>query len=107
MSAPNSSYTKFQRVMAMLGVILLLALTVCSLLFRFITFPGSDRLAWACLVAAIFMPILIWIWIWCYGQFRRKETIATVFPDRGDDSVSDKTDAAAQNDPESSTDAKQ
>lgn len=85
MSAPQSSYTKFQRIMAMLGAILLLALTACSLLFRIITFPGSDRLAMAFMIAAIFIPILIWVWIWIYGQLRHKKTIATIFPDRYDE----------------------
>ena len=72
---------KVKRIAAMLGVILLVGLAVGSLVFSLLDFPGSKRLATGCLICAIFMPILIWIWIWCYGAFFGKRTIASVWPE--------------------------
>ncbi len=44
-------------------------------------FPGSDRLFAACLVATVGLPILLWIYIWAYGRFTNKSTIAEFSPE--------------------------
>lgn len=88
MSEQKHKYSNFQRILAMIGVILLISLSICALVFAVIDFPGSGRLSWACLMAAIIMPILLWIWIFIYGQMTRKKTIATFWPE------SDKSDEA-------------
>lgn len=74
-----------KRIAAMIGVILLVGLALGSLVFALLDFPGSDNLAFGCLVSAVFMPILIWIWIWCYGQFTQKRTIASIWPEEKED----------------------
>lgn len=70
---------KHKQIAALIGVILLVGLAIASLVFACLDFPGSYNLFRGCLISAIFMPILIWIYIWLYGKFTSKRTIATVW----------------------------
>lgn len=78
MEQKKSQYTTFQRILALIGVILLISLAILAFVFSILDFPGSDRLAWGFLVTAIFLPIIIWIFIWLYGQTTQKRTIASI-----------------------------
>lgn len=70
---------KHKQIAALLGVILLVSLAIASLIFACLDFPGSYFLFRGCLISAVFMPILIWIYIWLYGKFTNKRTMATVW----------------------------
>ena len=70
-----------KQIAAIIGIIVLVSMYIMTLVFAVCRFPGADRLFMASLVATIFIPILVWIYIWFYGMMTRKKTIATLFPD--------------------------
>lgn len=74
-------HTKKQRVMAWIGIVLLLLLVVATFLCAFLDFEGSERLFAACLFASVALPILIWIYIGLYGKIANKKTMADLFPE--------------------------
>lgn len=74
-------HTKKQRVIAWIGIILLVLLFVGTLICAFLDFEGSERLFAACLFASVGIPILIWIYIGLYGKITNKKTIADMFPE--------------------------
>lgn len=80
-----------KQVAAIICIILLVLLYVATLIVSLLDFPGSDRLFAACLVATVGLPILLWIYIWVYGKYTQKKTIADIFPETGDseDNASD------------------
>ncbi len=65
-----------KQIAAIICIVLLVLLYVATLVVSLLDFPGSDRLFAACLVATIGLPILLWIYIWLYGQYTQKHTIA-------------------------------
>lgn len=74
-------HTKKQRIMAWIGIVLLLLLVIATFLCAFLDFEGSERLFAACLFASIGLPILIWIYIGLYGKITNKKTMADLFPE--------------------------
>lgn len=74
-------HTKKQRILAWIGIVLLVALFVATLVLALIDFPGRERLFAACLLACVGVPILLWIYIWLYGKITNKKTVADLFPE--------------------------
>ncbi len=70
-------YSKKQRIAALLGIILLIALYLFTLIAAVCNFDGTGNLLKACLFATIAIPILIWIYIWMYGVWTKKHTPAS------------------------------
>lgn len=70
-------YSKKQRIAALIGIILLMALYVFTLIAAIFNFDGTGNLLIACLFATIAIPILIWIYIWLYGVWTQKHTPAS------------------------------
>ncbi len=68
-----------RQIAAIICIILLVLLYVATLVVSLLDFPGSDRLFAACLLATIGLPILLWIFIWLYGKYTNKTTIAEIF----------------------------
>ncbi len=65
-----------KQVVAILGVIALVALYIITL-FVAIFAPGeSGSLFQACLFATIAVPLLIWIYVWMYGKLTNRHTMA-------------------------------
>lgn len=71
---------KPKQIAAFICIILLVLLYIATLIVSLLDFPGSDKLFAACLMATIGLPILLWIFIWLYGRFTQKSTIAEIFP---------------------------
>lgn len=71
----TSNASNSQRIVAIIGVALLVAV-ICALLLTAIFDPTG---VWfrACLVLAIALPILLWIYVWLYGMLKQKKTIAS------------------------------
>lgn len=65
-----------KRMIALFCVILLILLYIAALVVAILDFPGSDRMFAACLLATVGLPILLWIYIWVYGKFTGRHTIA-------------------------------
>lgn len=75
---------KPKQIAAIICIILLVLLYVLTLVVALLDFPGSDKLFAACLVATIGIPILLWIFIWVYGKYMNKHTIADIFDQSSD-----------------------
>ena len=59
----RSSYTKGQRIAAMIGVILLLLLYIVTLISAITTSPATPELFKMCIGASILLPIMFWLYI--------------------------------------------
>ena len=59
----RSSYTKGQRIVAMIGVVLLLALYIVTLVAALTTSPATPELFKMCIGASILLPIMFWLYI--------------------------------------------
>lgn len=75
---------KPKQIAAIICIILLVLLYVLTLVVALLDFPGSDKLFAACLVATIGIPILLWLFIWVYGKYTNKHTIADIFDQSSD-----------------------
>ncbi len=65
-----------RQIVALVGVALLVALYLITLIVAIFDRDTSGRLFQACLVATIAIPLLIWIYIWMYGKLTQKHTMA-------------------------------
>ena len=72
----TSNASNSQRIVAIIGVALLVTV-ICALLLTAIFDPTG---VWfrACLVLAIALPILLWIYVWLYGMLKQKKTKTTI-----------------------------
>ena len=59
----RSSYTKGQRLAAMIGVALLLLLYLVTLVAALTTSPKAPELFKMCIGASILLPIMFWLYI--------------------------------------------
>ncbi len=85
MSEKNRADTKkkmsSRQVVALAGVILLVAMYLITLVVAILNQDSSGRLFQACLVGTIAIPLLIWVYIWMYGKLRGRHTMADLDPD--------------------------
>ena len=65
-----------KRIVALLGVILLVALYIVTLFVAIFVPDQSGNMLKCCFLATIAIPTLIWIYIWMYGKLSGKHTIA-------------------------------
>lgn len=79
--------TTSRQVAAMVGVILLAAMYLVTLVVAIFDQDSSGRLFQACLVGTIAVPLLLWIYIWMYGRLHGRHTIAD--PDPSGDATED------------------
>ena len=59
----HSSYTKGQRIIALVGVVILLLLYVVTLISAITTSPKTPELFKMCIGASILLPIMFWLYI--------------------------------------------
>lgn len=59
----QSSYTRGQRIIAMIGVIFLAALYLVTLVAGITTSPAAPELFKMCIGASILLPIMFWLYI--------------------------------------------
>ena len=67
-----------KRVAAIIGIVLLVALYVITLVSAFLGSEGSGRLFRFSLGMTIAVPIFLWIFIWCIGRFQNKRNMASL-----------------------------
>lgn len=76
----NEQKTKMtsKQLVAIIGIVLLVLMYVIALVAAFLdTGNGSSgTLFKIALTATVFIPLLIWIYIWMYGQLTNKKTMA-------------------------------
>lgn len=78
--APKSRYPKSVRIIAMAGILLLLALYIITLIAALTTSPQAPGLFKACLGASILLPIVLW-------GYLRIAILLTPKKDKGEDNV--------------------
>jgi amino acid permease len=78
----NSEKKKYpwtaKRIAAWVCIIALVAMYVVTLAAAIMSKPGADTLFKASLAMTIFLPIACWVFIWLYGFFTDKKTIASL-----------------------------
>ena len=67
-----------KRIAAIIGIVLLVALYVLTLVSAFIGSEGTGRLFRFSLGMTIAVPIFLWIFIWCIGRFQNKRNMASL-----------------------------
>lgn len=72
---------RHKQIAALIGVALLVALYLVTLILALCRFDGASSLFMGALACTVVIPVLIWVYIWLYGLLTRKKTIATFFPD--------------------------
>ncbi len=65
-----------RQVAALIGVALLAALYLVTLVVAIFDQDNSGRLFQICLVGTIAIPLLVWVYIWMYGKLSGKHTMA-------------------------------
>lgn len=68
----------------LIAIISLLALAILIILFfisAFFAKPGSGNIFFALFFGIIAIPILAWLFLFCYGRFKGKHTMAELFPE--------------------------
>lgn len=71
---------RHKRIAALLGVILLGALYLITLIAAIFDKSSSGRWFLLCLIGTVVIPLLIWIYTWMYGVLTGRRTIASVEP---------------------------
>lgn len=65
-----------KQIAALAAVILLAAMYIVTLLVAIFDKSASGKLFLFCAVCTVAVPLLAWIFIWLYGQYSGKKTIA-------------------------------
>ena len=65
-----------KQIVAIIGIILLAAMYILTLIAAIFDNPNSMLLFRACLIGTFTIPLLIWVYIWMYGKLTRKHTMA-------------------------------
>ena len=67
--------SRFKRILAIIGAIILILMYLLLLVFAIIDVAGWQRYFFACLGATIIIPVILWINIYMYDRMmeRRKE----------------------------------
>ena len=69
-------YSKKQRILAIIGIAALVLLYIITLICAIFNFDSAGRMFKVSLFATIFIPIILWLYIWMYGKLTNKHTIA-------------------------------
>lgn len=72
----KSKYTKPQRIAALICLIFIALLYLATLVLLFIQGEWAKLALRIALGATLVLPILTWIYIWCFGKILHKHTIA-------------------------------
>lgn len=67
-----------KQIAAIICIILLAAMYLLTFIVAFLDFPGWNKLFAGCLLMTIALPILLWLYIWLYGIYTEKHTMASL-----------------------------
>lgn len=87
-----------KQIIALIGVILIALVAIMTLIAAFLDPTG--HFFGACMVLMIGLPILLWIYLWLYGIYTQKHTIASL------DILNDLTDTDTDIDADADQDSK-
>lgn len=71
-----------KQIVAILGIVLLAAMYVATLLAAIFDTSGAGTMFRICLSATFAIPLLLWIYIWLYGKITGKHTMADAPEDK-------------------------
>lgn len=74
--SPRSGSLK--RILALAGVVLLAALYLVTFFLAILGDARSKQLLRFCFGMTIFLPIFLWVVIWCVGYLRHKRSMASL-----------------------------
>ncbi len=61
-----------KKVVAIIGIIILVSLYIITLIVAILDKSGSAQLFKACIYATIMIPLLIYIYMWIYNLMKKK-----------------------------------
>ncbi len=67
-----------KQIAAIISIALLAAMYLITFIVACLDFPGWNRLFAGCLLMTIAVPILLWLYIWLYGMYTEKHTMASL-----------------------------
>lgn len=76
----NTKTPMYKRVLAMAGIIILLAMYLVLVVEAFLGSPETYNIFIGCVAATIALPILLWLLIWAIGAITGRHTVASLDP---------------------------
>lgn len=77
----NKMYKKFKQITALIALSGILILIIAFVISAFSTGEASGEKFMALFFGIITIPILAWLFIFCYGRFTGRHTMAELFPE--------------------------
>lgn len=77
----DKMYKKFKQITAIIALSGILILIIAFVISAFSTGEASGEKFMALFFGIITVPILAWLFIFCYGRFTGKHTMAEFFPE--------------------------
>lgn len=74
-----------KQIAAIIALIAIVALIIAYFISAFTATPESGNTFFAFFFAIIAVPILLWLFLFCYGRLTQKHTIAEYFPENDDE----------------------
>lgn len=73
-----------KQIIAIISLIAIAVLIILFFISAFLAKPGSGNIFFALFFGIIAIPILAWLFLFCYGRFKGKHTMAELFPENYD-----------------------
>ena len=80
MDMENNKTPLFKRIVALIGVVLLVGMYLVLLVQAVLGAPGTGSTFIACAAATVAVPIAIWLILWVYSSVTGKRTVASADP---------------------------
>jgi|GEM_PF-851313 len=77
-SIGKSRWSKGQRIVALLAILLLIAMYILAFISALMATPGHAQMFRLCIGLTIAVPIFAWILIYAIGFYSRRHTIASI-----------------------------
>ncbi|MBQ7942440.1 MAG: hypothetical protein IJ326_00080 [Lachnospiraceae bacterium] len=74
-----------KQIAAIIALIAIVALIIAYFVSAIIATPESGNTFFAFFFAIIAIPILLWLFLFCYGRLTQKHTIAEYFPENDEE----------------------
>lgn len=69
-----------KQIAAIIALAMIAILIICFIVSAFSTSEQSNHIFFICFFLIIAVPIISWLFIFCYGRFTGKHTMAELFP---------------------------
>ena len=69
-----------KQIVAIISLIAIIVLIILFFISAIFAKPGSGNIFFALFFGIIAIPILAWLFLFCYGRFKGEHTMAELFP---------------------------